>query len=416
MFQIPNILRRKMTFAVMIVAQGLCVPLGNCATMQFLPTSYLGASPLGLRAALPRSDGSVFGLEEGIKGGLTYGIGLNTVYDSNFSLSEHDPENELTVNIMPWITYCSDPEGGAPFSFNASYNPNIRTYLNNPGLNGMDHSGSINMKVEGAKTLITAYMNYNTVSGTDRYSGTFVQGSLLNAGISGTYQIAPRTSLFANFRLAMSDYGSSALVGSDTYSAEVGGFWSASERLSFGPAIRYTKGKSVNTGDRDAWALNMQAQYLMGEKLRFQGTLGLEYAKNSRDSGNSTLGLTGRLAASYAITERLQWESSVRYATEPSPTDMNYMLNNLTITTGLSRKLLRATVGLGVELDFSDYVGVGTTGTTQANEDNLSVILSYRRKLFLERVDFDSSIRYGLNSGGHEWSQIQVSAGIYFQF
>jgi len=390
--------------------------LGCSASAQVFTNQYIGTPPLGLRGALPSSEGSEFALTEAVKGGFSYGLGLTSIYDSNFNLSEHDPESELTTNILPWISYASDPGGSAPFSFSASYQPNIRAYVNNPSLNGADHSGGVNLKIQGAKTLIAAYMNYNTVSGTDRYSGTFVNGSLMEAGIRGTYQIAPRTSLFASLKLAMSDYDSSTLAGSDIYTAEVGGFWSATERLSFGPSISYVKEKSANTGERDAWTLNMQARYLMGDKFQFLGTLGLEYATNSRDAGSSTLGLTGRFAANYAISEKLQWESAVSYGTVPSSTDENYVMNNLTFTTALNRQLLRATVSVGLELNISDYEKVGTTGTKLDNEDNLSAFVAYHRKLFSERLDFNSSLRYSMNNGNRDWSQFQVSVGISYQF
>ncbi|MEI6673563.1 MAG: hypothetical protein WCO57_00140 [Verrucomicrobiota bacterium] len=411
-----QVFRSRTPLAVMIVVHGLCNPLGCSAGAQVFTTQVIGTPPLGLRAILPGVGGSEFAPEEVFKGGFGYGIGVRSTYDSNFFLTKDNPENELTTNVLPWINYHSDTTGGAPFSLNASYQPNLRFYLNNPNINGVDHSGGVNMQVEGAKTLIAAYLNYSTVSGTDIYSGTFVNGSLLAGGVRGTYQIASRTSLFANFKVSMSDYGSGALVGSDTYSAEAGGFWSASERLSLGPSICYMKETSANTGDRNSWTLSMQAQYLMDEKFKFLGALGLQYSNNASDAGNSSLGLTGRLAANYAITENLQWETSARYATAPSPTDLNYMMNNLTLSTALRRQLLRATVSLGVEMNFSDFVEVVTTGTKLGNENNLSMLLSYQRKVFSERLDFDTSIRYSLNGGRQEWSQVQVSAGISFQF
>jgi len=403
----------------MVAVNVLCLPLWCSVSAQMLTTPFEGSPLVGLRGLEPAGEASPFSLLEAIKGGFSYGVGVNTTYDSNFFLTHDNPQNELTANVLPWIKYYSDPTGGAPFSLTANYQPMIRTYLNNPNLDGIDQSGGVTMKVSGAKTLLAAYMNYVTLSGTDRLSGTFVHGSVFTTGLRGTYQIAPRTSLFANVRYAQTDYGSSTLVGSDIYSAEVGGYWSATERFSFGPSLRYTREQSNNTGIRDAWAFNMQARYLLGNKLQFIASLGLQDATNSREAGTSTLGLTGGLSASYSINERLRWDNSISYITVPSATDVNYVVNNLAVSTVLTRQLLRSTVSLGLEMNLADYAGVGATGTNPSNvgnQDNLSLILTYRRKLFADRLDFDSSIRYSLNHGSTDWSQLQLSAGLRFEF
>ncbi len=412
----PRVFGSNTALAVMVVVNSLCIQMGMRLGAQDLPTQYESPYLLGLRGILPSREGMTLGPVEGIKGGFGYGLAARATYDSNFSLDEDNPDSELTGNILPWINYFSDPEGDAPFSFTANYQPNIRAYLNNPDLNGVDHSGNVAMQVKGSKTLISAYMNYDAVSGTDRISGTFVNGTLLSTGVSGTYQLASRTSVYANCRYSMSDYGSSSLVGSDMYSAEIGGYWSASERLSYGPSIRYNRDVSDSAGTRDAWSLNMQTRYLMANKLQFVGSLGVQSATNSNDNGGTTLGMTGSLSANYAITEKLSWLNSARYETVPSATDANYMIDNLMISTALRRQLLRGEVGIGLDMNISKYVEVGPVGTQLGNEDYLSAVLSYRRKLFMERLDFDSSLRYGMNHGRRDWSQLQLSVGVQFQF
>ena len=214
----------------------------------------------------------------------------------------------------------------------------------------------------------------------------------------------------------MSDYGSSGLVGAENYTTELGGFWSATERFSLGPSFSYMRAESSNIGSRDTWALSMQARYLMGTSLQLLASLGLQSATNARDAGGSTLGLTGNLAADYAINDRMRWVSTIQYVTVPSPTDVNYVINNLTVSTALTRQLLRSAVSLGLEMNVSDYVDVGPVGTQLGQQDNLSAILSYSRKLFLDRVAFDSSIRYTLNDGRYDWSRLQVTAGLKIDF
>lgn len=401
---------------VVIAVFGVGIHMWCSAEAQDFMTRVADSGHLGLRGILPSGEETGLSMGEGFKGGFAYGVGIHSVYDSNFFLDEHDPQSELTTNISPRISYVSDPEGGARVSFTASYEPIIRNYQNNSDLDGIDQAGGARIRIEGSKTAISAYARYSTVSGTDRLTGEFVNNTVQEFGIQGTYQIAPRTSLFASSSVATSSYGASSLVGSDIYNTEVGSFWSATERLSFGPSIRYTVAVSDNTGTRDAWELNMQARYKVGERIDITGALGIKYANGSGDDEKSTVGLTGYLTASYAISEMWGWTSSIRYVTVPSANEQNYVVDNLTISTALSRQLLRATMSLGLELNISNYQAVGPVESELATENNLSVILSYRRNLFLDRVAFQSEISYTVNNGQTDWSQVQVSAGFKVQF
>lgn len=412
MFYPPSINRYRTT----IVVCTLC-PLMQCfVSAQVMTTPSASPAPLGLRGGLPIDNVWNMVPMDGFKGGFGCGIGVQSIYDSNFFLAEHHPKSELSTNFLPWLGYSTDTEGATPLSVSANYMPNIRSYLHNSDLGGVDHSGGVTLKVAGAKTAITSDVNYNTVSGVDRLSGTFVNGSIMTSGIRGTYLLGPRTSLLASWKLGISDYGSSSLVGSDNYTTELGGLWAATEHLSFGPGIRYMLDESSNTGTRDTWAFSMQSQYLVDNRIRIMASLGGQCAANSRDTGGTTMGITGDLVADYTINDRMRLASAIRYVTVPSPTDVNYVINNLTISTVVTRQILSSSVSLGLEMNVADYVDVGPVGTRLDKQDNLGAILTYSRGLFLDRVDFESSLRYTLNDGRYDWTQLQVSAGIKIAF
>lgn len=352
----------------------------------------------------------------GFKGGVYYGLGMDAIYDSNFFLEEDNPDSELGINFLPWISYGTDPEGGAEVSITANYRPVFKTYMENTDYNGVDQSGDVSIKIQGAKSLISAHLNYAQNSGADRIIGEFVNESLFSAGIEGSYQIAPRTSLSASLTAAMSDYDDDSIEGSEIYTGYVGGYWSATERFSLGPAIRYATAKSDNTGTREAWELLMQTQYKLREKIQFAASLGVEYATNSRDEGDGSVGLTGSLAATYAISEKLAWSGSIRYITLPSPADVDYVINNLMISTALSRKLLQGSVGLGLDFNFANYEQVGTASTVLEDDNSMGAFILYNRKFLLDRLDFQSKISYLVNDGQEDWSQVQVSIGLGIQF
>lgn len=387
---------------------------------QNFTTQVASPDPLGFYGVLPLGDGFGLGpgssaLGDGLKGGFIYGIEAKTIYDNNFFLTDGGEKSEVIGIASPRFSYTTDPEGGARYRLTANYAPDFRGYWHNSDLNGVDNSGDVTFRALGAKTELTAYLRYNELSGTDRLTGQFVNGSLFNTGLEGSYQVAPRTSVFASWALTSSDYQDSALVGADIYTTNVGAFWSATERFAFGPSVRYILAESDNTGNRDTWSLNFQARYKAGEYLQFLASIGVESASNSRDSGNTT-GLTGNLAAIYAVNERLVWRNALEYVTVPSPDQTNYVINNFSYSSSLERQLNRGTVGAGLDLNLSSYEGVGPVGASPEDEENISVFLNYRRKFFLDRFEFESELRYTENSGQTDWDQIRLTLGVEMQF
>ncbi|MBC7981398.1 MAG: hypothetical protein H7Y36_12615 [Armatimonadetes bacterium] len=374
----------------------------------------------GFNGIIPPATDSDIGLDEtltdGFKGVLIKGAGVTTTYDSNFFLAENNPDSELITSVSGMLTYLSDPEGGAPFSIIASYNPAIQTYLENSENNGIDQSGNIKMSWNGSRTSLAAFVNVTQSSGTDPIIGEFVSETLYSAGIEGRYQIAPRTSISASFAAATSDYGSGSAVGSNIYTTSLSGSWAATEYFRFGPEIQYNVATSDNSGTREAWQFLLQGQYQVGTRIQVSGSIGLDYATNSDDDGSASAGLTGSFNANYSVSERLSWSGSVVYVTVPSPDEVDYVVNNLTISTALSRKLLRAVVDVGLALNIASYEGVGPVTTSLEDENNLNAFVTYSRTLFLERVNFVSSLFYSVNNGQSDWTQFQLSVGLNAQF
>ncbi len=384
-----------------------------CLHAQNFSLQVANPDPLGLRSVLLTGDDTISGLTDGIKGAFSAGIGLQTVYDSNFFLREDDPESEFSASLSPFLNYTSDPEGGAPMTLTANYSPAFQLYSDNTDLNGIDHSGDIRFRWEGSKTSLSTFVTYSEISGTDRITREFVNGSLFGAGIQATYQIAPRTSIQADSSVSVSDYGSSAVEGAEIFTTRLGGYWTATERLSFGPAIGYSRAESENIDSRDTYFLSFQARYLVGTRIRLQGSLGVEHADGNEDD---TLELIGGLEASYAIDERWSWNTAVRYETIPSPTEEGFLVNNLAIASSLSRTLKYGSLGFGAEWNHSNYERVGSNNANLEDDNTLGWFISYRRPLFSERVGFDSKMEYSANDGNEDWSRLRISAGIVMTF
>ena len=391
------------------------------AVAQNFTMQVTNSNPLGLGSFVPEMEDLDLGLEGNIKGDLDYGISLDSLYDSNLTLTDKNQENDLSAILTPWLSYTSDPEGGANLVLTAGYSPVARAYMNNSDLNGVDQSGDFTLRARGAKTDISVFGRYSQSSGTDRIAGPYVEGTVATAGIRVARQLAARTWMSAGWSVSASDYGSgsgaAANEGSEIYTTYVGGLWEVSPRLSIGPTLQYTTSVSDNIGDREAWALLLEARYQLGQRVWLSTSIGPEYATISDGSGdNGSFGLTGNLTALYLISERWSWSNTVRSAAVPSPNTSNYVVNDITITTELQRQLLRGSIGGGVAYSFSGYEEVGTVTTERGNENNFSFFLSYRRPLFSDRIAFDSTINYNVNEGAVDWTQLQIRAGLDIAF
>ena len=224
-----------------------------------------------------------------------------------------------------------------------------------------------------------------------------------------------QTSNKASQMPSLVDYGESSIFGFSNYSANVGGFWAATELLSFGPNLSYSTSSSDNTGARDSWGCSLQANYNDAELIQLAGSFGLQYSQNSRDSGTQ-LNFTGSLSASYQFNELWSLNGSIQSGVVPSPTQTNYVINNWSISSTLNRSLLIGSIAMGLDMVFSEFDQVGDVGATQNAEQNISAVLAYTRPIFKDRFGFHTSLRYSLNRGQIEWSQIQLNAGLSMGF
>lgn len=352
----------------------------------------------------------------GIKGGFYFGVDGSLTYDSNFFITDDYTVAELTTMVAPWVVYRTDPEGGAEFSIDARYSPVFQTYLENSDLTGVDHTGSLSFTYSGARTKVTAFADYVEVSMADRIAAAFVQGSIFSYGINGSYQLAPRTSVLASWSASQSDYDSGGRTGADVYTSEIAGLWDATERLRFGPALRHTLTESDSTGERDAIAVLVKTRYQWGERLMLAASGGVEFAKNSRQGGGRETGLTGAFNADYKFSERWTFRAAVRYATVPSPNDINLLVNDLSFNVAAIRYFGPSSLELGFGIGSSEYEAVGLVVAPRRDDDYLSAYLAYRRKIFADRASFDATLRCSTNDGQNDWSQWQLSTGLSFEF
>lgn len=395
------------------------ISLAAPASGQNLSVLLSDSNPLRLGSIIPESETFDMSTRGKFKGAMIAGFQGQASYNSNFFMTEQGEDDETSLNLTPWLKYISDPEGGAEASLEANYRPTFAFYHDNSDLNAVNQAGDFTLKVKGSRTEITAFGWYEEVGGSDRLTGTYVEGGLFTGGIRGVRMIAPRTSLHADLTAAITSYTSGGAVGAQVYTSHLGASWQASERFAVGPTLGFARAESDNTGTTDAWSLLIDARYQLGDRIWLTASMGPEFTFANGVAGGSdtnNVNLSADLRMKYLIDERWTWQNIVRSATVPAPSETNYLVNDISFTTELQRALLRGWVSGGVEYHFSGYEDVGVTTVSRGDENNLSLYVTYRRDIVPQRAYFDTTVRYTTNDGLIDWSQWMISAGFNAAF
>lgn len=392
---------------------------GGLSAQNFIARSAT-LNPFGVNGPLPFGQMSDFGGDKGLKGGLAFGIGVSSTYDSNVLLSKNDPESDFSLSLSPTLSYTTDPEGSARIAISATYAPSGNASISNSEYNSIDQSGRVSMIISGSRTTISAFAGISQDSGVDSLavSQGFLTGTSVSLGIQASYQLAPRTSVSAGWSSSLTDFGNSSAVGFSNYSLNAGGSWAATERLSFGPGLSYSTSNSDNTqtGNIDTWGLSIIGSYKVSEKIQIAGSFGAQYSSYTQENMSGNFSPTVSLNANCQIDDLWSWNGSIQPGIIPSPTQASYSINTWSITSALNRSLLIGSLGMGVNMMFSSYENIGSVTAAQGGEDDMSVFVSYGRPFFSDRIGFNSSIRYTQSFGQSEWSKVQVSAGFNLAF
>ena len=350
------------------------------------------------------------------KGAISASANMTTLYDSNFFLSENHPQDELIGILSPKINYLTDPEGAAPISLFADYEARARFYQENTELDGVDHQGALKAKIEGSKTVVAADAQYQSISSTDSLTGKFITSNLEREKILATYQAAPKTSIYLGATRDSSTYDSKDFVPYSIYSAHVGFFWAADERLSFGPSFNYSSMRSGTIGTRDTETLSLKSRYSVSEKIELHASLGIDHAVNQQASGNRHDSITGNLAASYRLDPRWTLDAMIQRQTTPSASQKNYLVNESLIFTNITRNFATCSASMGLLFDLLGYDRLSTFENQLMHDKRIAIFIDFKKPIFNSRADVRAGAQFSINDGNTEWRQTQLSAAFNLKF
>jgi hypothetical protein len=271
-------------------------------------------------------------------------------------------------------------------------------------------------KIEGSKSTITAEGQYHSTSATDSLTGTFVTTSLTSLRLLGSYQVAPKTSLYVGISHDSSTYDATGFVAYQTTNAQTGFFWSADERLSMGPSFNYSSLRSDRTGSHDIGTVSLHSRYKLAESVQILASIGLNQAITDEEFTDHHVGLTGHLAAYCQINPLWTWESSIQHVTTPSATQTNYLVSDLSLSTRITRNFTASTASLGVLFELQGYEPLANVTNALGDDSRSEIIMGYQKTILNGRAEIKSNARYALNSGNTRWKQLQLTAEISIIF
>lgn len=397
--------------------------------------------------------------------GFRFGIGVQTIYDSNIYAEDEDEDSDISLVVSPSVEYRSAP-AGVPGQVMLRYTPFIRLYLDETDLNTVDHSASGTVSFDGPRGSFTVSADYGRFQNVNQYDGGLRETESGSLRASASYQLASRTSLEGSFSARTttddgvdgSQGGGGGSNDQDSLQFQVAAYWQATAKTRFGPSVRYSKSDSDSIGDRDALAFLVVADYVPRDELSFYGSLGVERTGGDADFDEDDTSMTGSFGFDYRPIDRIvlgadlsyqaipagssrvsrsgggkqsftggvslgytpnpDWAFGLDYSADafPSVDSANYSIGEQSVGGTVTRQLPEGSLGLSGRLGFSDYERTGTATASRDRQDFRSLSLRYQRPMFAERGSFHSAVQWSDNSGDRDWDRWLLTLGMDLQF
>ena len=386
----------------------LCL-IGGVSGQDFLTAGGSGARPEFL--------GEAFDILAGTDN-WAYGITVEQTYDSNANFSEDNAEERSTLNFLPFVSFRSDPGGGAPFRLGVDYRPKAVVEWTDLAQNNLLQRVEAFFSSKGARGDLRVYGTLREVSSGDRLAEDFVEGRVQRLGVDLSYQVASRTRALLSTQYAQTIFDEGNKSDITTFDIGTGFDWETPSGWRFGPFVRYSTQDVENNASREAYGLLMNAQYERADGLSLRARGGVEH--ESFDGGNnsdeSSVALTGSLEVKGRFGKTWNWIGEARILTVPSVSDTSVYFTDYQLKFLATKQLITGSFGLGFDLSYTDVETVSDTTTQRDSFTRFELLGKYERPIFKERAFFKAETTYGISRGGSEWDRWTALLSVGTQF
>ena len=385
-------------------------------------------------------------------GPFTFGGNYRGRYDEYMSRSEFSgysqggglvgnyKANHFTVSATGGI----DENRGSPqnyssaMTFGGSSTGNYNQSLNRSNVNRINKSASILGSYEGPSYSISANAGFDMDSGGNNYSSaaasSTVETTRIHTGLSGRYEISPKTSLTGGFSQSSSTSSGGGYGDTSTYDFTTAALWKYSQLTEFGPGIHYSysSGTGYGTGistyggsqlARTTLGPTINCNYKLDGNVSRTSQLGLDFARyDNGQSGNPSL--SGSLAVNYQASVMWGMNLSMSRSSQADPTSVGAFYESNSLRLGYHHNILRASLNAGISYQTSNSVVPSGVTTGRPNSDVLSLDTTLSMPVFANKGSASVFVRYNDQSGvnsingssGNSWNAFQVGATLTRSF
>lgn len=353
---------------------------------------------------------------EGFLERFSFTLGTAFVYDSNLTQGNglnRQAEGDWFISVLSGVTWNVAIDD---FTLGLQASANYDQFASIDDYSGMDYSGSLTLGYRGGPLSLGAALSYHSTLGVDRFASGLIRNSSVGLGFTADYTLSEKTSLSAGLTARDSTFDVQTGTATGGESPEIAfslaAMWQASPLLQVGPGFTSSFMSSTAGGDRSTIGYMLRANYILSEKLTFNGRVGLESAEF--DGGASNEFLTAGLGAVYRLDAIWSFTLDLTRDVLPDASVGGGFRESTRWRLGVSRPILASQFDIGLSHETSAFAtSIGRSGS--ADVGYLAIDGGLGIPLFDGRSQARLFLRHQENSSADptwDWSGIQ--SGISF--
>ena len=328
------------------------------------PTGFsaLPTAPTGFITS-PAAVAPVNGVEGRLLDGFTFTTTLGMTYDSNVTQSPGPPlapvESDFFLNLGGSVNYLSK---ASRLTFGGNYHGMYNQYFSQTDFTGYNQGAGVTANYEGGSYTVTGQAGVEFNHGANRdYGSALVDQTSYNVGLTASYRMSPKTTLTANFS---DNFTTTTGNFNDSQNVTLGAsaLWKYSALTEFGPGIRSTYNTQGNGGARTSIGPTLSMNYKLSTKVSLNSQVGMNFA-SYEDGGTADPTVSASIALDYRASKLWGLNFSLFKDTQADSYTAGQYTDITSIRFGYHRKILRATLSMGLSYDVNSYTALSASGS-----------------------------------------------------
>jgi hypothetical protein len=327
-----------------------------------------------------------------------FGLTAAYEYDTNFAMRAVDEAETQIISVSPYGVL-SYGEQGSGIDFQLRYAPEFRWFSNEAIEELVNHTLSTSLGINGARSRISVYANYNHNEGGNIEVGNLVTSDIFTIGSLASYDVSDKTTVGGTLKYSLSEYD--AFNSFSVFNTTLFADYAITPKTRLGLSVGYEHVEQDLNLSADAFNASIRASWAATDRIRVDATVGVE--NREFDGGESFTTPAGDVGIGYNISDK----ANVRLSAYRRATPSIGAANTMFYSTGVALSgTVQATDKVGLRLvtgfenaQYESTSGVGGVGSDREDDyffirPSISYTISshWSLNLFYQYSDNDSSI------------------------